>query len=138
VSGFYDSLVAKLIAWGRDFEEARIRTRNALAEFTIEGINTTIPLHKTIVQDPNFIKGDLSTDYLDRFNLMDKMHQNAKNRTQKLSSAALAAALLQSEYIKIGSSNSTEINNTNATSTTTATTRSWNRSHNGRRFINAI
>src|ERR1044072_1759476 len=102
VSGFYDSLVAKLIAWGRDFEEARIRTRNALAEFIIEGINTTIPLHKTMVEEPNFIKGNLSTDYLDRFNLMDKMQENAKNRIQKLSSAALAAALLQSEYVKTG------------------------------------
>src|SRR5919202_1474663 len=104
VSGFYDSLVAKLIAWGRDFEEARIRTRNALAEFSIEGINTTIPLHKTIIEEPNFIKGDLSTDYLDRFNLMDKMHQNAKNRLERTSPAAVAAMLLQAEYVKKGSS----------------------------------
>src|ERR687886_189682 len=103
VSGFYDSLVAKLIAWGRDFEEARIRTRNALAEFSIEGINTTIPLHKTIVEETNFINGDLSTDYLDRFNLLDKMHQKAKNRLQKNSPAAVAAMLLQAEYIKKGS-----------------------------------
>src|SRR5918912_900190 len=55
VSGFYDSLVAKLIAWGRDFEEARIRTRNALNEFRIEGVNTTIPLYKTIMEETNFI-----------------------------------------------------------------------------------
>src|SRR5919202_1728880 len=104
VSGFYDSLVAKLIAWGRDFEEARIRTRNALAEFIIEGINTTIPLHKTMVEEPNFIKGDLSTDYLDRFNLLDKMHQKAKNRLERTSPAAVAAMLLQAEYVKKGSS----------------------------------
>ena len=144
VSGFYDSLVAKLIAWGRDFEEARIRTRNALAEFTIEGINTTIPLHKTMIEEPNFIKGDLSTDYLDRFNLMDKMHENAKKRTQKLSSAALAAALLQSEYVKTGATiNSTNTRNTTVTSS--GTTRrydtrrpTWNSHHNGRRSMNAI
>src|SRR5918911_345110 len=100
VSAYYDSLVAKLIAWGRDFEEARIRTRNALDEFTIEGVNTTIPLHKTIIEEPNFIKGDLSTDYLDRFNLMDKMHQNAKNHLEKSSPTAVAAMLLQAEYVK--------------------------------------
>src|SRR5919206_2193115 len=122
VSGFYDSLVAKLIAWGRDFEEARIRTRNALAEFTIEGINTTIPLHKTMVEEPNFIKGNLSTDYLDRFNLMDKMHENAKNRIQRLSSAALAAALLQSEYVKTGATSS-GIDTSNTTATSSGATR---------------
>src|ERR671929_1111132 len=83
VSGFYDSLVAKLIAWGRNFEEARIRTRNALDEFTIEGINTTIPLYKTIMDEQNFINGDLSTDYLERFNIMDKMRENAKEESHR-------------------------------------------------------
>src|ERR671928_359452 len=76
VSGYYDSLVAKLLAWGRSFEEARIRMKNALGEFVVEGINTTIPLYKTIMDDPNFIKGDLSTDYLDRFKILDKMNEN--------------------------------------------------------------
>src|SRR5918911_4785747 len=109
VSAYYDSLVAKLIAWGRDFEEARIRTRNALDEFSIEGINTTIPLHKTIIEEPSFIKGDLSTDYLDRFNLMDKMHENAKNRLEKNSPAAVAAMLLQAEYVKKGITTSNTI-----------------------------
>jgi acetyl-CoA/propionyl-CoA carboxylase len=50
VSGYYDSLVAKLIAWGKDFEESRVRTKNALNEFTVEGINTTIPLFQTILR----------------------------------------------------------------------------------------
>src|SRR5690349_6584265 len=63
VSGYYDSLVAKLLAWGSNFEEARVRMRNALDEFTIEGINTTIPLYKTIMNEQNFIKGEISTDY---------------------------------------------------------------------------
>jgi acetyl-CoA/propionyl-CoA carboxylase len=100
VSGYYDSLVAKLIAWGRDFEEARVRTKNALEEFTIEGINTTIPLYKTIMDEENFVKGEISTDYLDKFRLIDKMNQDAKARSKKVSSAAIAATLLQSEYIK--------------------------------------
>lgn len=102
VSAYYDSLVAKLIAWGRDFEEARIRTKNALDEFTIEGINTTIPLYKTIMDEQNFINGDLSTDYLERFNILDKMRENAKEESQRVSSAAIAAILLQSEFIKKG------------------------------------
>jgi acetyl-CoA/propionyl-CoA carboxylase len=102
VSGYYDSLVAKLLAWGRNFEEARVRTKNALEEFSIEGINTTIPLYKTIMDDPNFIKGDLSTDYLDRFKIFDKMNEDAKERAKGKASAAVAAVLMQSEFVKKG------------------------------------
>jgi acetyl-CoA/propionyl-CoA carboxylase len=102
VSGYYDSLVAKLIAWGADFEEARKRTRNALDEFIIEGINTTIPLYKTIMDDQNFIKGDISTDYLERFAIMDKMNKNMKEQSKTKTYAAIAAVLLQSELVKKG------------------------------------
>src|SRR5919206_1805845 len=97
VSGYYDSLVAKLLAWGRSFEEARIRMKNALGEFVVEGINTTIPLYKTIMDDPNFIKGELSTDYLERFKIFSKMNENAREVAKKSAKAAVAAVLLQSE-----------------------------------------
>lgn len=100
VSGYYDSLVAKLIAWGRNFEEARVRMKNSLDEFTIEGINTTIPLYKTIMNEPNFIKGELSTDYLERFKILDKMNEDVKERAKDKASAAVAALLLQSEFVK--------------------------------------
>jgi acetyl-CoA/propionyl-CoA carboxylase len=100
VSAYYDSLVAKLIAWGRDFEEARIRTRNALDEFRIEGVNTTIPLYKTIMEEKNFMNGELSTDYLDRFKLIDRMNEDAKEKSKNVSSAAVAAILLQTEFLK--------------------------------------
>jgi acetyl-CoA/propionyl-CoA carboxylase len=102
VSGYYDSLVAKLITWGNDFEESRIRMKNGLAEFTIEGINTTIPLFKTIMDEQNFIKGDLSTDYLERFSIINKMNEDAKERSKKNSSTAIATVLLQSEFVKKG------------------------------------
>ena len=103
VSGFYDSLVAKMLAWGRNFEEARVRTKNALNEFSIEGINTTIPLYKTIMDDPHFINGELSTDYLERFKIFDKMNEDAKERAKDKASAAVAAVLMQSEFVKKGS-----------------------------------
>jgi acetyl-CoA/propionyl-CoA carboxylase len=100
VSGYYDSLVAKLLAWGRDFDEARVRMRNALDEFTIEGINTTIPLYKTIMNEGNFIKGELSTDYLERFKVFDRMNEEVKSEAGKNAQAAVAAALLQGELVK--------------------------------------
>jgi len=98
VSGYYDSLVAKLISWGRDFEEARIREREALREFRIEGVNTTIPLFKTILDEPNFIQGRLSTDYLERYGLIQKMIEATEKEARKNADAAVAALLLHSEF----------------------------------------
>ncbi|MEP6994009.1 MAG: acetyl-CoA carboxylase biotin carboxylase subunit [Acidobacteriota bacterium] len=63
----YDSLIAKLIVWGRDREEAIGRGRRALDFFVIEGIKTTIPLHRRILDDPDFIAGRLSTRFMERF-----------------------------------------------------------------------
>jgi acetyl-CoA/propionyl-CoA carboxylase len=100
VSGYYDSLIAKLISWGRDFEEARIREREALNEFRVEGINTTIPLYKTIIDEPNFVEGRLSTDYLDRNGIIEKMNKVAENETRKYADAAAAALLIHSEFIQ--------------------------------------
>ena len=102
VSGYYDSLVAKLLAWGRDFEEARCRLKNALNEFYIQGIQTTIPLYKTIVDDQAFIAGDLSTDYLDKLKIFDRVEILAKEDAKKNSDAIIAAALLHSILIKRG------------------------------------
>ncbi|MEM2760106.1 MAG: acetyl-CoA carboxylase biotin carboxylase subunit [Nitrososphaerales archaeon] len=102
VSGYYDSLVAKLLAWGRDFDEARLRIKNALDEFYIEGIQTTIPLHKTIMDDPAFIAGDLSTDYLDRFKILERVQTVAKESANQKVNAIVTAALLHNILIKSG------------------------------------
>jgi len=64
---YYDSLIAKLIAHGRDREEAVQRLRRGLDEFIVEGIRTTIPLHRRIVNDGAFLEGRFSTQYLDSF-----------------------------------------------------------------------
>lgn len=63
----YDSMIAKLITYGRDRQESMARMRRALDEFIIEGIKTTIPLHRRILDDPDFQKGHVSTTFLERF-----------------------------------------------------------------------
>ena len=68
---FYDSLVAKLIAYGRDRHEAIQRLNRALDEFIIEGIKTTIPFHKKLIQRPEFVAGEFDTGFLDRINLLE-------------------------------------------------------------------
>ncbi len=57
----YDSLLAKLIVWGEDREQARRRMLRALDEFVIEGVPTTIPFHRLAMLDPAFRAGDVST-----------------------------------------------------------------------------
>jgi acetyl-CoA carboxylase, biotin carboxylase subunit len=63
---YYDSLIAKLIAHGRDRAEAIARMHGALDGFVVEGIKTTIPLHKRILAEPDFIAGKFDTHFLDR------------------------------------------------------------------------
>lgn len=67
VAPHYDSMIAKVITHGRDRQESIARMRRALDEFVIEGIKTTIPLHKRILSDPDFQKGHVSTTFLERF-----------------------------------------------------------------------
>jgi acetyl-CoA/propionyl-CoA carboxylase len=111
VSGYYDSLIAKLITWGNDFNEARNRMSNALNEFEIEGVNTTIPLFKTIMKEDHFINGELSTDYLERYNLMDRLISDTKQVSLQNQVQTIAALLLYSEFVRAPSvkQRSTEI-----------------------------
>jgi acetyl-CoA carboxylase biotin carboxylase subunit len=62
---FYDSLIAKLIVRGRDRPQAIAKMRVALEEFTVEGIQTTIPLHRDIMQNRQFLMGRYTTDFLE-------------------------------------------------------------------------
>ena len=64
---WYDSLVAKLVAHGRDRAEAIARMRRALDMTVIEGIDTTVPVHRRILDDPDFIEGRLDTTFMERF-----------------------------------------------------------------------
>jgi acetyl-CoA/propionyl-CoA carboxylase biotin carboxyl carrier protein len=62
---FYDSLLAKLVCWGRDRQEAIARTRLALKEFKIEGVSTTIPFHLALIDDEAFKAGKIYTGYVE-------------------------------------------------------------------------
>ena len=63
---YYDSLVAKLIVKGRDRAEAISRMKRALEMFAIEGIKTSIPLHRRILADAEFVRGELDTHFIER------------------------------------------------------------------------
>ncbi|MYE33514.1 MAG: acetyl-CoA carboxylase biotin carboxylase subunit [Gemmatimonadales bacterium] len=67
VPPFYDSLLAKLIVWGRTREEARIRAYHALEEFILEGVHTTVPFLRKVLAHPDFISGSIDTGFVERF-----------------------------------------------------------------------
>ncbi|OCL26956.1 acetyl-CoA carboxylase biotin carboxylase subunit [Orenia metallireducens] len=61
---YYDSMVAKLITFGKDREEARKRMLRALEEYNIDGIKTTIPFHREVLNNEHFIKGQFDTGFI--------------------------------------------------------------------------
>ncbi len=67
VPPYYDSLLAKLIVRGKDRLDTIARGRRALEQFVVEGVKTTIPLHRSILNNEQFIRGDISTRFMDKF-----------------------------------------------------------------------
>ncbi len=63
---YYDSLIAKVIAHGRDRAEALVRMERSLEEFVVEGVHTTIPFHLRVLRHPEFREGRATTAFLDR------------------------------------------------------------------------
>ena len=63
----YDSMVAKLIVYGRTRNGCLMRLRRALEEFVVEGVKTTIPLHERLISDPDFIDGNYNIHWLEKF-----------------------------------------------------------------------
>ena len=99
---FYDPLLAKLICWGQDRDEAIARLRRALDEYVIEGVRTTIPFAQWLMRHPRFLAGDFSTDFIAEEWKPDERNEAAAPATppetlddQQI--AALAAALVATE-----------------------------------------
>lgn len=63
---YYDSMIAKLITYGKNRTEAIQIMQRALSEFTIEPIKTTIDLHKRLTSDPAFLRGEVTTEFIEK------------------------------------------------------------------------
>ena len=66
ISSHYDSLIAKVIVYGKDRTEAIAKMKRALDEFIIEGIQTTIPFHQKVLANPDFISGNFNTNFIEK------------------------------------------------------------------------
>ena len=65
---YYDSMIAKLVVHADTRDDAIMRMQRALTEFIIEGVKTTIPMHQKILDDPDFLSGNISTKFMERYN----------------------------------------------------------------------
>ncbi len=88
---YYDTLVAKLTVWGKDRKEVIGRMKAALNEFIIEGVKTTIPLHKAILCERDFQKGKISLSFIERHKLLKRLEANNR-ASEKI--AVIAGSLL--------------------------------------------
>lgn len=68
---YYDSMIAKLIAYGDTREEAIARMKRALSEFVIDGVHTTIPFHLKLLAHEKFVEGDFNTKFLEMYDVMN-------------------------------------------------------------------
>jgi acetyl-CoA carboxylase biotin carboxylase subunit len=99
----YDPLLSKLIAWGNSREETIARLRRALDEYTVTGIKTNAGLFRRILTDPDFLRGEIHTIWLDQF-LTRKDHAVAEADSSTSDAAAIAAALWQCSQTERSSS----------------------------------
>ncbi len=72
ISPYYDSMIAKLICKARTREECIAKMRRALDEFIVEGIKTTVPFHRMLMDEEKFITGDFTTKFIDSMDLSEK------------------------------------------------------------------
>lgn len=102
VSIYYDPMISKLAAWGRNRAEAIDRLRRALDEYNVDGIKTTLPFFRAVVRDREFIEGQLDTGFIPRFNEREAKRLEAEEESsaeaQGLRDAALVAAAL--DYLR--------------------------------------
>ena len=87
----YDPLLAKLIAWGNSREETIARLRRALEEYSVTGIKTNTALFRRILVEPDFLRSEIHTKWLDE--LLKRPHTAPDSNSRSADAAAIAAAL---------------------------------------------
>jgi acetyl-CoA carboxylase biotin carboxylase subunit len=107
----YDPLLAKLIAWGNSREETIARLRRALEESTITGIKTNIALFRRLLTEPDFLRNEIHTKWLDEL-LARKQSPSAADESSSADAAAIAAALYQATQAGKKSATSSPVNDT--------------------------
>ena len=102
ISPHYDPLLAKLMCFGKTRDEAIDRMKRALDEFMIEGVDTTIPFHKVVLNNAAFQKGNISTSFIEKNNIMEEVKRDYRKKKRALTKEekTIVIATAVSEYMK--------------------------------------
>ena len=114
IPSIYDPMISKLIAWGKDRQEAITRMRRALYEYIISGVKTNIDFHKAVLENPRFVEGDFSTHFIanetslleDTRRIMEREQPLEEKLTEifdqkrKVAAVAAVAAVTQAHHLK--------------------------------------
>ncbi|MDI6591463.1 MAG: biotin carboxylase N-terminal domain-containing protein [Patescibacteria group bacterium] len=77
---YFDSLLAKLISWGKNREEAISKLKRTLTEFIIEGVATNIPFFKVLLENEDFLKGKFTTDFIEKSGILRELKPEVQKR----------------------------------------------------------
>lgn len=102
VSPHYDPLLAKLMCFGETRHDAIERMKRALDEFIIEGIDTSIPFHKAVLNSKAFLKGDITTSFIEKNKIIEELKKEYGQRKKTLTKdeKAIIITTAVSEYLK--------------------------------------
>jgi len=99
LSVFYDPLIVKLAVWGANRDEAVQRMKNALSEFVIEGVKTTVPFHKKIMEDEHFLSGDVHVNFVDE-RIKELMPEQALDEEEVAAIVAVLAGQVERRGVR--------------------------------------
>jgi len=103
---FYDSMIAKLIIWAEDRQSAIERTKRALWEFQVGGVRHNIPFHQVVMNNKQWIKGDYSTSFIPKYNILDQVVEYVKETKAQSSTPRNAAVMAAVQALIIAANNS--------------------------------
>jgi acetyl-CoA carboxylase biotin carboxylase subunit len=86
---YYDPIISKLVAWGKDRAEAIGRMKRALAEYVVTGVKTTIPFHIRVMNNRHFIEGNFDTNFIDKVFFKEEEARELENGEIALATAAI-------------------------------------------------
>jgi acetyl-CoA carboxylase, biotin carboxylase subunit len=88
---YYDPIISKLIAWGKDRTEAIARMKRALSVYVVTGVKTTVPFHIRVMNNRHFVAGDFDTNFIDQVFFREEEERRLENLELALATAAIQA-----------------------------------------------
>ncbi len=98
---YYDPMLAKLVTWGQNRDEAIQRMREAIGQFEVEGVQTTLPFGRFVMDHPAFLSANFDTGFVAKHYTPEKLHSGEKNEAELAALAALHQHLKDMKQLRV-------------------------------------